>query len=349
MAGGVGSRFWPMSTSNFPKQFIDILGTGKTLIQQTFERLSRVVPKENIYVITHREYVDLTLEQLPQIAKNQVVGEPMMMNTAACNIYMAEKIYRLNPDACLVIAPSDHLIIDEAAFAEDVSLALEKVSKDSMLITLGIEPSRPDTGYGYIEYDKTRQTDLRKVNCFREKPDLQTAKTFLQSGNYLWNSGIFIWSAVSILNSFQKFLPEMYRIFKSLEVYNSEKEEEEVSKIYPQLEKISIDYGILEKSDNVWVIPSSFGWSDLGTWGALYENFDKNEDGNAVHGKQIQVYNTFNTIVRTDQEKIVIVDGLKDYIVVDTPNALLVCPRTSDQKIKDYVEDIKKKRKKEKM
>ncbi|MDR1876037.1 MAG: mannose-1-phosphate guanylyltransferase [Flavobacteriaceae bacterium] len=344
MAGGIGSRFWPISTSKFPKQFHDILGTGKTLIQQTFERLSKVVLEENIFVITNKEYVELTLSQLPQISKSQVVGEPDMMNTAACTIYMAEKIHLLNPDSSIVVAPSDHLIINENSFVEDVLLALEQASKEDILVTLGIAPTRPDTGYGYIEFKKEHKDTLHKVKSFKEKPDLETAKKFIQQKNFLWNSGIFIWSSKSILASFQKYLPDMYERFESAKYdYNTDKEKPEVKKIYSQIEKISIDYGILEKSDNVWVIPSSFGWSDLGTWSALYENFDKNEEGNAVHGRNIYTYDTINTIIKTNQNnKIFIIDGLEDYIIVDTSDALLVCPRNRDQKIKDYLDNIKK-------
>ncbi len=344
MAGGIGSRFWPISTTKFPKQFHDILGIGKTLIQQTFERLSKVVPEENIFIITNEEYVDITLGQLPSISKEQVVGEPEMMNTAACNIYMAEKISRLNPDASMIVAPSDHLILDERSFVRNVLLALGRASKANVLVTLGITPSRPDTGYGYIEFSKENEGDLHKVESFKEKPDLETAKKFVQSKNFLWNSGIFIWSVKSILNSFQKFLPEMFQSFETAkDQYNTNSEEQEIKRIYSQIEKISIDYGILEKSDNVWVIPSSFGWSDLGTWSALYENFNKNEEGNVVHGKYIHTYDTTDTIIKTDRnDKVFIVDGLENYIIVDTSNALLICPRDKDQKIKEYLENIKK-------
>jgi mannose-1-phosphate guanylyltransferase len=344
MAGGIGSRFWPISTSKFPKQFHDILGTGKTLIQQTFERLTKVALEENIYIITNEEYVELTLSQLPQISRSQVIGEPKMMNTAACNIYMAEKIHRLNPDSCIVVAPSDHLIINEDSFAENVLLALEQASKENILITLGITPTRPDTGYGYIECDRECKGALHKVQSFKEKPDLETAKKFVQQENFLWNSGIFIWSGKNILASFHKYIPDMYEKFESVkDDYNTDKEKSEIEKIYSQIEKISIDYGILEKSENVWVIPSSFGWSDLGTWSALYENFTKNKEGNAVHGENIYTYDTINTIIKTHQEdKVFIIDGLKDYIIVDTKDALLICPRDNDQKIKDYLDRIKK-------
>ncbi|MCX8676772.1 MULTISPECIES: mannose-1-phosphate guanylyltransferase [Apibacter] len=344
MAGGIGSRFWPISTTKFPKQFHDILGTGKTLIQQTFERLSKIILKENIFVITNQEYVDLTLSQLPDISKNQIIGEPKMMNTAACNIYMAEKIHKLNPDASIIVAPSDHLIINENQFVTNVLNALKHASQDNILVTLGIAPTRPDTGYGYIEYVKEGKEGLYQVKSFKEKPNLETAKEFLKSKNFLWNSGIFIWSSRSILSSYQKYLPDMYRSFESIiPEYNTDKEPEAVEKIYSKIEKISIDYGILEKSDNVWVIPSTFGWSDLGTWSALYENFNKNEEGNAVHGNNIYTYDTSNTIIKTDlSNKIYIIDGLTDFIIVDTSEALLVCPRNNDQKIKDYLENIKK-------
>lgn len=341
MAGGVGSRFWPMSTTKFPKQFHDVLGTGKTLIQQTYERLKRIAPKENIFVITNIEYVSLTKEQLPEMSENQIVGEPMMMNTAACNLIMAQKIFNLNEDARLLVAPSDHLIIGETAFVNYAKEAMDASEKENIIITLGIKPSRPDTGYGYIQFEKEKErNELHKVIKFREKPNLKKAKKYLESGDFLWNSGIFIWSAKTILSAFQKDLTEMYNTFKVIK-YNTPNESEDMANVYPWVEKISIDYGILEKADNVWVIPSSFGWSDLGTWTSLYENFEKNEEGNAVHGKWIQSYNTSNTIIKTNQEKAIIVDGLHDYIVVDTEKALLVCPRDKDQIIKEYVANLK--------
>lgn len=343
LAGGIGSRFWPISTSKLPKQFHDILGTGRTLVQQTFDRLNKIILQENIFLITNEEYVDLTLEQLPHISREQVIGEFKMMNTAACNAYMAEKIFHLNPNATIIVAPSDHLVLDNETFMKDVLLGMNRASKEDILVTLGIHPTRPDTGYGYIEFEGKSVDKLHKVKSFKEKPDLETAYKFVESKKFLWNSGIFIWSARSILKSFHKYLPEMYQAFESVKDYNTAREKEEVDKIYPTLQKISIDYGILEKSDNVWVIPSSFGWSDLGTWGALYENFDKNEDGNVLHGNHVYTYNTVNTIVKTDRnDKIFIVDGLKDYIIVDTDNALLICPKNKDQKIKEYLDNIKK-------
>ncbi|PQL95605.1 mannose-1-phosphate guanylyltransferase [Apibacter adventoris] len=343
LAGGIGSRFWPISTSKLPKQFHDILGTGKTLVQQTFDRLNKIILKENIFIITNEEYVDLTLSQLPHISREQVIGETVMMNTAACNAYMAEKIFHLNPNATIIVAPSDHLILEEKSFMKDILFGMDRASKKDILVTLGIHPTRPDTGYGYIEFEKKNVDKFHKVKSFKEKPDLETAYKFVESKRFLWNSGIFIWSAQSILNSFQKYLPDMYYTFESVEGYNTNREKNEVDKIYPNLQKISIDYGILEKSDNVWVISSSFGWSDLGTWGALYENFDKNEDGNVLHGNHVYTYNTANTIIKTNRDnKIFIVDGLKDYIIVDTDNALLVCPKNKDQKIKEYLDNIKK-------
>ncbi|TWP24731.1 mannose-1-phosphate guanylyltransferase [Apibacter muscae] len=344
MAGGIGSRFWPMSTPKLPKQFHDILGTGKTLIQQTFHRISKIIPIENIYIITNEEYVNLTLEQLPEISKSQVIGEPKMMNTSACNIYMAEKIYNLNPDSCIIVAPSDHLILNEDEFSREVLIAFKKAEKQDILVTLGITPHRPDTGYGYIEFSENeKSTEAYKVKSFKEKPDLETAKSFLKSKNFLWNSGIFIWSSKNILNSFQLLLPEMYEKFQSIKTsYNTPNENIKIREVYNQIEKVSIDYGILEKSSNVWVIPSSFGWNDLGTWNALYENLSKDNEGNAIYGKNIHAYNSSNNILKTTQiDKTIIIDGLKDYIVVDTDDALLVCPRESDQEIKNYLKKIR--------
>lgn len=341
MAGGIGSRFWPMSTSEFPKQFHDILGTGKTLIQQTFERLNKIAPKENIFVITNKEYVELTLSQLPELSENQVVGEPMMMNTAACNIYMAEKIFHLNPNANILVAPSDHIILNEDEFVRNANQALTYSSENDYLITLGIEPSRPDTGYGYIQYIENKNSDLKKVKTFTEKPNLELAESFLKSGDFLWNAGIFIWSAKNILAAFKEYLPEMYESFENISTYNTPKEAADILKVYPTVAKISIDYGIMEKAQNVYVIPSSFGWSDLGTWASLFENFEKDQNNNAIKGKWIRAYNSHGNIIQTETNKAVVVEGLNGYIVADTPKALLICPISEDQKVKDFVNDLR--------
>lgn len=341
MAGGVGSRFWPLSTAAYPKQFHDILGTGRTFLQQTFDRLTKIIPQDQIYVVTLDEYVDLTLEQLPRISKEQIVAEPVGMNTAPCNLYAALLIQEKNPDARIVVAPSDHIILDEKIFLEKMNLALEESVRNETLITLGIQPTRPDTGYGYIQFIDGKE-ELKKVKTFTEKPGIELAEVFYKSGEFLWNAGIFIWNVQAILNAFQKHLPEMYDSFQTIQYPLSTPEgTRELRKLYGTVQFVSIDNGILEKAENVYVIPSSFGWSDLGTWKSLYENSKKDKQGNVKRGKPILTYNTGRSLVYTSQHKAVIVDGLENYIVVDTENALLICPMDKDQTIKTFVSDLK--------
>ena len=341
MAGGIGSRFWPMSIQKFPKQFQDILGTGRTMIQQTFDRIRQVVPVENIYVITNQEYVELSHQQLPEIPTENIVGEPVMKNTAACNIYMADKIAAKNPEANIIVLPADHLILKETTFIEKVNLAFDLASKNDYLITLGITPTRPDTGYGYIQFIDKNQENYFKVKTFTEKPNLEIAKAFLESGDFLWNAGIFIWNVKSIHKAFEEFLPEMTQEFVSCE-YNTEREKLCIETIYPKVDKISIDSGILEKAQNVYVIPADLGWSDLGTWTSVFDNAEKDENNNAVKSKNVLTYNSKGNIIRLKNDnKAAIIDGLEDYIVVDTDKALLICPINNDQLIKDYVLDLK--------
>ena len=341
MAGGIGSRFWPMSTKKFPKQFQDILGIGRTMIQQTYDRISQLIPTENIYVITNQEYRELACQQLPEIPADNIVGEPAMKNTSACNLYMAKKIQDLNPDANMIVMPADHLILKENTFLEKVELAFDIVSEKDYLITLGITPIRPDTGYGYIQFIQEKSEKYSKVKTFTEKPSLEIAKSFIESGDFLWNAGIFIWSAKSILSAFKKYLPEMTNQFNSCD-YNCEAEKACIELIYPTVNKISIDNGILEKASNVYVIPANLGWSDLGTWTSVYTNANKNDDNNALNSKNVLAYNSRNNIIRIkNQHKAAVIDGLKNYIVVDTEKALLICPRDNDQLIKDYVMDLK--------
>ncbi|MNK25113.1 Alginate biosynthesis protein AlgA [compost metagenome] len=341
MAGGIGSRFWPMSTQKFPKQFHDILGTGRTMIQQTFDRINQLIPKENIYIITNQEYVDLTQQQLPEIPVENIVGEPAMKNTSACNLYMAKKIEASNPNANMIVMPADHLILKEKAFLEKVELGFKLTSENDYLITLGITPTRPDTGYGYIQFIRENNEDYSKVKTFTEKPDLEFAKSFMESGDFLWNAGIFVWSVKSILKAFKKHLPEMNNQFNSCE-YNCEAEKECIDLIYPTVSKISIDNGILEKANNVYVIPANLGWSDLGTWTSVYTNADKNDDNNAISSKNVLTYNSKGNVIRIkNQNKAAVIDGLENYIIVDTEKALLICPRDNDQLIKDYVLDLK--------
>ncbi|KFC24352.1 mannose-1-phosphate guanylyltransferase [Chryseobacterium sp. FH1] len=341
MAGGIGSRFWPMSTQKFPKQFHDILGTGRTMIQQTFDRISQLIPAENIYVITNEEYIDLTQQQLQDIPFENIVGEPAMKNTSACNLYMAKKIEASNPNANIIVMPADHLILKEKAFLEKVELGFQLTSENDYLITLGITPTRPDTGYGYIQFIRENNEDYSKVKTFTEKPDLDIAKSFMESGDFLWNAGIFIWNVKSILKAFKKYLPEMTNQFNSCE-YNCSTEKECINLIYPIVNKVSIDNGILEKANNVYVIPANLGWSDLGTWTSVYTNADKNDDNNAISSKNVLTYNSKGNVIRIkNQNKAAVIDGLKNYIIVDTEKALLICPRDNDQLIKDYVLDLK--------
>ncbi len=348
MAGGIGSRFWPLSTKKYPKQFQDILGIGITMIQQTYNRISEVIPDENIFVITNKEYTDLCKEQLPTLPQDNIVGEPMMKNTSACNLYMIDKIADLDPDANIIVLPADHLILNESRFAEKINLALQLSSAYEYLITLGITPTRPDTGYGYIQYIPGKKEDFYKVKTFTEKPSLELATTFLESGDFLWNAGIFVWNVKTILKAFRKYLPEMVKLFKSCE-FNTEREDECIELIYPKLQKISIDNGILEKADNVYVIPADLGWSDLGTWTSVYENTAKNEENNAVNSKNILTYQSKGNIIRIkNKNKVAVIDGLENYIIVDTDRALLICPRDNDQLIKEYVNDLKGMRKGEK-
>jgi len=346
MAGGIGARFWPMSKTSRPKQFIDILGTGKTLIQQTFDRFLTICPKENIYIVTNGIYKDIILEQLPGIKDNQVLCEPMRRNTAPAIAYAAYKINEINPNANLVVAPSDHIILKEDAFTDVILSALNATSNNEWLLTLGITPSRPDTGYGYIQFcdDNPYPKDerLKKVKTFTEKPDLELAKTFLESGDFLWNSGIFIWSVKSILAAFDQHLPEVAALFKEGSgLYGTEQEQEFINQTFSVCKNISIDYGVMEKADNVYVLASDFGWSDLGTWGSLFDIRQKDENNNAIVGKNVISFGSKNCIVNMPEEKLVVLQGLDDYIVVEDDGTLLVCRKEEEQHIRDIVNTVK--------
>lgn len=348
MAGGIGSRFWPMSTQKNPKQFQDILGTGRTMIQQTFDRINKLIPAENIFVITNTEYISISHLQLPEVPMNNIVGEPLMKNTAACNLYMLNKIGNINPNANIIILPADHLILKEDVFLEKVKAAFEITEKNDYLVTLGIKPTRPDTGYGYIQFMDNDSETYFKVKTFTEKPDLEIAKTFIESGDFLWNAGIFVWNVKTIRKAFEELLPEMTQQFSECE-YNSAGESACVESIYPKVNKISIDNGILEHATNVYVIPADLGWSDLGTWTSVYENASKDKNENAFKSKHILTYNSTGTIIKLkNNNKAAIIDGLKDYIVIDTEKALLICPKDNDQLIKDYVLELKNFKKGEK-
>lgn len=342
MAGGVGSRFWPVSTTEFPKQFHDMLGSGETLIQKTFSRLSKLIPTENILILTNERYNDLVLKQLPLVKPEQVLLEPAMRNTAPCILYASLKIKKKNPDAVMVVAPSDHWIEDETAFVSNLQQCFEYCQNENALMTLGIQPTFPNTGFGYIEFDKSDSNPIKKVNQFREKPDYATAKSFLESGNFLWNGGIFIWSVQSITEAFATFQPQMNQLFlEGLETYNTSNEKQFIIKNYANAENISIDYAILEKAKNVYVLPATFDWNDLGTWGSLHEKLGKDEQNNAVVNAKVILENASNNIIRTEGKKVVVIDGLNDYIVVDQGNTLLIYPKNKEQDIKAIVQKIK--------
>lgn len=348
MAGGVGSRFWPVSRTEYPKQFIDFFGVGKTLIQSTYERFLRICPSENIFIVTNEIYTDIIKSQLPELQDNQILAEPIMRNTAPCIAYGSMKIAELNPEANIVVAPSDHTIANLDEFVRSIEQSLIAATNNDCLITLGIKPSRPDTGYGYIQYmENTLATDdkIFKVKTFTEKPNLELAKSFLQSGDFLWNAGIFIWSAKSINNAFKKHLPDMHDIFQLGEsIYNTPDEKGFISNAYQQCTNISIDFAIMEKADNVYVLPTDFGWSDLGTWASIYDMAEKDYVGNAViPSEQVMMFNSSNCMVNVPEDKLVILQGLHDYIVVESNNTLLVCPRAEEQTVKQMVADVKSK------
>lgn len=346
MAGGVGSRFWPMSRTAHPKQFMDILGSGKTLLQQTYDRFARLCPKENIYIVTNDSYVELVKEQIKGIAEGNILSEPARKNTAPCVAYACYKIAQLNPEALTVIAPSDHLIVKEDTFVKAIKACFLKASKEDCLVTLGIRPSRPDTGYGYIQFveSEAKENDkrIKKVKTFTEKPDLEMAKFFIQSGDFLWNSGIFIWSVKSVINAFEKYSPDMDAIFREgNEDYNTPNESKFIEKAYSNCKNISIDYAIMEKAENVYVRSSIIGWSDLGTWGSLYDHIKHDDNKNAIVGKNVMVYNSKNCIVNVAKDKLVVMQGLEDYIVVESDGILLICKKEDEQQIRTFVNDVK--------
>ena len=335
MAGGVGSRFWPVSTADFPKQFHDMLGSGDTLIQKTFSRLAKIIPIENILILTNERYNALVLEQLPMVKQEQVLLEPAMRNTAPCILYASLKIQKQNPNAVMVVAPSDHWIEDEDEFAQNLKQCFDFCQKEDALMTLGIQPTFPNTGFGYIEFDKSDANPIKKVNQFREKPDYETAKSFLEAGNFLWNGGIFIWSVQSITNAFSKFQPQMTALFMNgIESYNTNSEKQFIEENYAKSENVSIDYAVMENAKNVYVLPATFDWNDLGTWGQLHDKIDKDVNNNGVINAKVILENASNNIVRSDANKIIVIDGLHDYIIVDKEGVLMIYPKSKEQDIK---------------
>lgn len=334
MAGGVGSRFWPVSTSANPKQFRDLLGSGETLIQTTFKRLNKLVPAENIYILTNQRYETLVREQLPEVHQDQIVLEPAMRNTAPAVLLAALKIGKRNKDAVMVMAPSDHWIEDEAAFVRDIALAFDACRTKERIITLGIKPSFPNTGFGYIKFEEAGES-LHQVVKFTEKPDFETARQFLREGTYVWNAGIFIWNISYILHSFSRNLPEMDQLLSAGNiVYNTPEELNFIASEYSKAEDISIDYGILEKEENVYVIKASFDWNDLGTWGSVYNEVDKDSNANAILNAKVLALDATGNVISTKNNKVVVVDGLKDYIIIDEEEVLLLVPKAKEQEIK---------------
>ena len=344
MAGGIGSRFWPISRTDYPKQFLDILNTGRTLIQATFDRFATFVPAEHIYIITFEQYKDIVAKQLPELPVENILCEPSRKNTAPCVAYISYKLHQLNANANLICAPADHIITDEEGFEKVCTDALQFTAHIKGLVTLGIKPTHPNTGYGYIQYEQHAVSDnVYKVKTFTEKPDLQLAKTFIASGDFLWNAGIFVWQVKNIIKAFEKHIPELAEVFEAEKNhFNKEDEKEAIERIYPQCINISIDYGVMEKADNVYIIPSSFGWSDLGTWASTYDNLEKDYLDNAVVGKHVMVIDATNNIIHADDKKLVVLQGLDDFVVVDTKDVLLICKKDKEQEIKEYVAEIKR-------
>jgi mannose-1-phosphate guanylyltransferase len=346
MAGGVGSRFWPLSRTDKPKQFLDIIGTGETLIQQTFRRFKKICPEENIFVVTSAEHKDLVTDQLG-IDPSRVLGEPFRRNTAPCLAYGTFRILKENPDAVIAVTPADHLIIKEDKFSEEITRCFDFAEKHDALITLGIKPDRPETGYGYIQADQKKTVrgfeNLMKVKTFTEKPNIEIAKVFLESGDFYWNSGIFIWNIKSILSAFEKHLPDTFSVFdEGKTIFGTKQEKSFIGKIYAECRSISIDYGIMEKADNVYVMCTDIGWSDLGTWSSLYDHSRIDKKGNAHVRGEVFTYESKGNIFNIAPGKVAVLQGLKDYIIVDSDDVLLIVKKSEEQNIKQYLEDVKK-------
>jgi mannose-1-phosphate guanylyltransferase len=344
MAGGIGSRFWPKSRTSYPKQFLDILNTGKSLIRWTYERYAAFIPNENIYIVTSDEYVSIVHEQLPELPIENILAEPSRKNTAPCVAYISYKLLQKDPEAALIVAPSDHMILDNEAFRTITNKALDFVTQIKSLVTLGIKPTHPNTGYGYIQHETIPAGDgIYKVKTFTEKPNLELAKTFLSSGDFLWNAGIFVWQVKNVMKAFEKYQPEMYELFDNEKAnFNTANENDAINRIYPLCTNVSIDFAIMEKADNVFVIPSSFGWSDLGTWNSAYDNLDKDYLGNAVASENVIVIDATKCMVSAPHDKLVLIQGLDDCIIVDTKDVLMICKKEKEQAIKEYVAEVKR-------
>ncbi len=344
MAGGIGSRFWPVSKTSHPKQFIDILGTGKSLLQSTYDRCIKVCPPENIYIVTNESYTELVIKQLPNLDHKHILAEPSRKNTAPCIAYAAYKIAGIDSDANMVVTPSDHVITKEDDFVKTLETAFTFTEKNNSLVTFGIKPDRPETGYGYIQFIESEgnNNQVCKVKTFTEKPNLEMAKFFLQSGEFLWNAGIFVWNMQTILKAFKEYLPDVDRIFaEGIGLYNTDKENDFIHQAYAMCPNISIDYALMEKAKNVFVVAADIGWSDLGTWGSQYQHSHLDKAGNAVVGNNVMLYGVKNSIVNMPKNKLVVLQGLEDYIVVESDNILLVCKRSDEQQIRQFVNDVK--------
>ncbi|MDN3203288.1 mannose-1-phosphate guanylyltransferase [Algoriphagus sediminis] len=343
MAGGIGARFWPYSRRHKPKQFLDVLGEGRSLLQMTFDRFKEMASPDRFIVITYGKYLDQVKEQLPELDENQILCEPSRKNTATCIAYATYRIYSKDPDASLIITPADHLILEGEKFHQVMHKALRASQHGQRLVTIGIKPTRPETGYGYIQYVQEKNFDVLKVKTFTEKPDLELAKTFLKSGDFLWNSGIFIWKAESLISALKTYLPDTAEVFEDgLNSLNTSKEAEFIRNAYALVKNISIDFGVMEKSDQVYVIPADIGWSDLGSWQSLHDIRTKDPDGNVIDGNTI-LYDTKGSFIRLDNDKLVMVKGLENYLIVEENNVLLICPIDSEKEFRQFVADAKKK------
>lgn len=343
MAGGVGSRFWPMSTEECPKQFIDVLGMGKSLLQLTIDRFNGVCAMENVWIVTNKKYVDIVRQQLPQIAADHILCEPCRRNTAPCIAYVSWKIKSQDPKANVVVSPSDHIVLNEAEFRRVMTNCLNFTQGTDAIVTVGIQPSRPETGYGYIQANlaspSLRNKEMFRVDKFREKPDLATAKEYIQKKEFFWNAGIFVWNVNTIVNAFRIYQPSINKVFeKMLPYYGTDKEQEMIDERFPECESISIDYAIMEKAEEIFVCPADFGWSDLGTWGSLQANTPRDLYGNSCIGNDIKVFETANCMIHTTQEKKVIIQGLDGYIVAENNDTLLICKLSEEQRIKQFSE-----------
>ncbi|MDR2682363.1 MAG: mannose-1-phosphate guanylyltransferase [Dysgonamonadaceae bacterium] len=341
MGGGIGSRFWPFSRESRPKQFLDFFGTGRSLLQQTFDRFKQIIPPENIFIATNEKYADLVKEQLPEIKDNQLLLEPTRRNTAPCIAYASYRIQAIDPEANIVVTPADHLILQEHHYLKNIQTGLNFVDKYPSLLTLGVKPIRPETGYGYIQTEEGGADNIQKVKAFTEKPNYELAKIFFESGDFFWNSGIFIWSVKAIMEAFHTYLPDMTTRFnQGLGKYNTPEETKFINEHYPMCQNISIDYGIMEKAENVYMLVADFGWSDLGTWGSLHDLTDKDESSNAVLKCQSLLIESSDNLITLPENKLAVIQGLNDYIVVESDNVLLICKKSEEQRIKQFVADV---------